>query len=290
VAEPRVRVCVTFDLDAMSPWLFNNTRNLPSVFSRGEYGPRRGAGRLLALLDRYAIPTTWFVPGHTADTHPDLVTEVHRQGHELAHHGYCHERPTLIDEAQERRMLERGIEVLERIAGKRPAGYRAPYWEPGVGTMDLLREFGFTYDSSLAADDYRLYRVRKGDVVSQDGPVRFGPESPLIEVPIRLGLSDWEYFNYVPPGSGGNPQQGGKLPDEVYEIWAGEFDYMYRTTPGGVLTYTIHPQVMGRGPRVLMLERLIRHIREHPGVEFCTVENAVDAWLDTGQLTQAGVA
>ena len=74
--EPRVRVCLTFDMDGMSGPLSRNTRLLPSILSRAEYGPRVGTPRLLAKLAKYGIRSTWFIPGHTADTHPERAAAV----------------------------------------------------------------------------------------------------------------------------------------------------------------------------------------------------------------------
>ncbi len=290
MSPPRVRVCLTFDLDAMSVWLAASDRMLPTVLSRGEYGARVGAPRLLDLLRRYGIRTTWFVPGHTADTHPDLVRRVHADSHELGYHGYCHEAPSGLGAERERRVLERGIEILKRISGRAPAGYRAPMWDLSPHTIPLLIEHGFRYDSSMSMGDYYLHRARIGDEAPPDSAFRFGQESPLVEVPVNWSLDDFEYFAYVPAGAGTSSQQGGKLPEEVFEVWAAEFDYMYEHCPGGTLTYTMHPQVSGRGPRVLMLERLIRHIRQHPDVELGTVGEAVDAWLASPAAQGTGVA
>lgn len=280
--SPRVRVCLTFDLDAISGPLFKHQRLLPSILSRGEYGATVGTPRLLALLERYGIRSTWFIPGHTADSFPAAARAVFEAGHEIAHHGYCHEPPAKLSADDERWAIEAGSAALQRITGRAPRGYRAPAWAITNTTLSLLRERGFTYDSSLSMDDYRLHYVREGDVPALDG-YRFGNDTSLVEVPITWALDDYEYYAYIPPGPTGTGIQGGKLPHEVVETWSADFDYLYEHAPGGVLTITMHPEVSGRGPRVLGLERLIQHIRQFPDAEFCAVEDAVDAWLTAGQ-------
>lgn len=117
--KPSHTVCLTFDFDAISLWLGPFKAQSPSMISRGEFGVI-GAKRILDLLDRYDIKTTWFVPGHTADTYPEAVAEVHACGHEIGHHGYCHENPVLLEEVEEREIIEKGIAALERVTGERP--------------------------------------------------------------------------------------------------------------------------------------------------------------------------
>ena len=67
-------------------------------------------------------------------------------------------------------------------------------------------------------------------------------------------------------------------PSAVLEVWSGDFDFAYRSEPGGVLTVTMHPQVIGRGHRMLMLERFLDHVQAHDDVEFTTLATAADAY------------
>jgi len=79
-------------------------------------------------------------------------------------------------------------------------------------------------------------------------------------------------------------QPGLSSPSAVYEIWAGDFDYLYDRIGEGVYTLTMHPQVIGRGHRLLMLERLIRHIQSHRGVEFKTMLEVATSWKKSHPL------
>jgi hypothetical protein len=67
-------------------------------------------------------------------------------------------------------------------------------------------------------------------------------------------------------------------PSSVGEIWLGEFDYLYHHFGQGILTITMHPQVIGRGHRLLFLERRIRHMAGYPGVTFTTIGDYVRRW------------
>ena len=100
-----------------------------SLQSEATYGPEVGLPRILDLLDRHGIPATFFVPGYTAERHQDAVKQMVQRGHEVAHHGYLHERPDLLDEPKEEEILQKATGILEGITGKRPRGYRAPSWE-----------------------------------------------------------------------------------------------------------------------------------------------------------------
>ena len=267
-------VCLTFDFDAISLWLGPFNAQSPSMISRGEFGVI-GAARILDLLARYEVQSTWFVPGHTIETYPDAVRKVVLAGHEIGHHGYCHENPVLLDGAKEREILERGIAAIERIAGQVPLGYRSPSWDLSPITIGLLLEYGFAYDSSMMGNDFTPYWCRQGDQYDLENPFQFGKAVNVVEMPVYWGLDDFPAFEYVTI-----PQrniQGLRSPDQVFDIWMGDFDYMMKHLPQGVYTLTMHPQVMGRGHRMLLLERIIEYMCAH-GVKFSTLGDYVRGW------------
>jgi len=268
----RATVCLSFDFDAMSSWIFRGQTS-PTPLSRGEYGARVGLPRVLDLLDGFGVPATFFVPGHTADTWPHLVKEIAARGHELANHGYLHEVPVTLDAEHERDVIRRGSEAIERAAGVRPRGFRSPSWDLSPNSLDILRELGFTYDSSLMGDDFHLYWCRTGDVLHADRAYEFGRDTELVEMPVHWILDDAPYFNFsLQTRTGLTPAS------QVLEIWQDEFDYMTENVPGGVYTLTMHPQIIGRGHRIAMLERLIRHMRTRHDVRFATQIEVADAW------------
>ena len=268
---PPPTVCLSFDFDQMAPRIFRGDAT-PTPLSRGEYGARVGMPRVLELLAREQILATFFVPGHSADTYPHLVEQAVRAGHELGHHGWLHEVPATLTEEQERDVLARGIDSLKRISGEVPTGYRSPSWDLSPHSIRLLREFGFRYDSSLMADDFRLYWCREGDVAHTDRAFEFGQEIDLVEMPISWLLDDFPLFEYDQ-----RTRTGMAPASRVEEIWRDEFDYMAERVSGGIYTLTMHPQVIGRGHRMLMLERLIRHMRER-GAVFRRMVDVAEEW------------
>jgi peptidoglycan/xylan/chitin deacetylase (PgdA/CDA1 family) len=264
----RLDVCLSFDFDAVSVWLGSAN---PSEISRGEFGAV-AVPRILKLLRERDIRATFFVPGHTATVYPDLVRRIFDEGHELGHHGWLHESPVAISPDQERAALERGIEELERLSGRRPAGWRSPSWAMSESSIELLLEYGFLYDSSLMGDDFAPYYVRRSDRWSADGSFELGSPSDLVELPVYWGLDDFPIFEFV---RGRNA--GLAAPSVAREIWQGDFDFAYRDCAGGVYTLTMHPQVIGRGHRLLMLEQLLDYMRTKD-VRFSTMSAAAERW------------
>jgi peptidoglycan-N-acetylglucosamine deacetylase len=265
-------VCLTFDFDAISLWIGPFAATSPSMISRGEFGAI-GVERILQLLQDKAINATFFVPGHTAETYPNQTRAIATAGHEIGHHGYLHENPCPLSREEENRVLLRGLEALDKIAGVRPIGYRSPSWDNSSHTVELLIEHGFTYESSLMGNDFTPYWCRTGDRIQPDGPYLFGPTVDLVEVPVSWLLDDFPHFEYLRMENRVYP--GLSAPSKVEEIWRAEFDYMVREIPSGVFTLTMHPQVIGRGHRLLMLERLIDYFASC-GARFTTLETAAE--------------
>ena len=86
----------------------------------------RQAAAAFDLLDELGAKATFFVLGITAERYPDLVQELAARGHEPASHGYAHARVHEQEPDEFRRDVERGVELVERLAGRRPVAYRAP--------------------------------------------------------------------------------------------------------------------------------------------------------------------
>ncbi len=275
----RLSCCLTFDFDAMSAWIGTFQSENPSMISRGEFGAVVGVPRLLGLLERRDVRATFCVPGHTAHAYPDLVRRIHEEGHEIVHHGWVHENPANFDRAGERKNLELGLEALDKAAGIRPKGYRSPAWDLSQNTVDLLIEYGFEYDSSCMGNDFYPYYLRKGDEWSTTEPYVFGEPCELVEVPVTWGLDDFPASEYIP-----GQNTGLMPPSALEETWRGDFEYAHDNCPGGVYDLTMHPQVIGRGHRMLMLERLVEHFSSYSDVVFESLGNYVGRWKNENPL------
>jgi peptidoglycan/xylan/chitin deacetylase (PgdA/CDA1 family) len=269
--------CLTFDFDAMSGMVARGMTT-PTAVSRGEFGAI-GVTRLLATLRKYAIPATFYIPGVVIGTYPRVCEDIVAAGHEVGHHGWSHVPPASLTPEKEESDLLRGIAAIERLTGSRPRGYRAPAWDFSPVTVSLLCKHAFLYDSSMMGNDYSPYRVRQGDKIAVDEPMIFGPETDLVELPISWSLDDAPHFEYMRTAT--TLQPGLMNAGAVLENWTSDFDYMTRTADWGVLTYTCHPFVIGRGHRMLMFERLLHHLLEHNAV-FLKAEDAVGEYRREG--------
>lgn len=268
-------IALTFDFDGMSNWIANGASS-PSMVSRGEFGPI-GLLRILDLLDRHDLPATFFIPGHTALAFPGHCREIADAGHEIGHHGWVHENPVRLTPAHEREVLMKGIELLQETTGTRPLGYRSPAWDISPETIPLLIEHGFLYDSSLMGNDFSPYWARVGDGWSQDGPYIWGEPTELVEIPVAWHLDDFPYFEYVRNPQGG-VLPGNGSPERLEFIWTEEFTYLREEVGAGLLTLTMHPQVIGRGHRIRALDRMIRRFKSHDGVRFVRLQDYAASW------------
>lgn len=259
---PRHIACLTFDFDAISIWIARGMTS-PTPISRGEFG-LVGVKRILGLLDRYHIKSTFFIPGHTIETFPDACREIVMAGHDIGHHGWTHLSPVTMAPEEEERELLRGLEAVKRLTGRMPLGYRSPVWDHSTQTVALLVKHGFLYDSSMMANDYTPYRARSGDLIELQAPARFGPATRLIEIPVSWTLDDAPHFELVRTPNW--VQQGLMNASAVLENWIEDFAYMTQTTDWGALTYTCHPYCIGRGHRMRMLERLVQRLIDHGAV------------------------
>jgi peptidoglycan/xylan/chitin deacetylase (PgdA/CDA1 family) len=266
--------CISFDFDVWSGFAARGQMT-PTPISRGEFG-LVGAKRILDLLNRKNITSTWFVPGVVIDSHEDNVRAVADAGHEIEHHGYSHRIPSTLPPALEESEMVRAIESIVRVAGKAPRGYRSPAWDLSPVTIDLLLRHGFNYDSSMMGDDSMPYFARKGDRVAVDEPLIKGETTALVEMPISWSLDDHPHFEFVRAGDTVMP--GLRDARGVLGNFVDDFLYMKRNCDWGVLTYTFHPYVIGRGHRMLMLERLIDRLGDL-GAVFMPMGEAVDAFL-----------
>jgi peptidoglycan-N-acetylglucosamine deacetylase len=266
---PRHIVCLTFDFDTQSGFIARGMTT-PTPLSRGEFG-LVGARRILALLKDFGLRATWFVPGFTIESHPQACEAVVQAGHEIAHHSWAHVPPAQQTRAEEEADLIRANEAIARLTGRKARGYRSPSWDLSEHTIDLLLAHGFAYDSSLMGADYWPYRARRGDRVELGKPFGFGEETALIEMPISWSLDDFPHFEFVRTATMVLP--GLQPARAVMESWCDEFRYMQKTVDWGVLTYTMHPYVIGRGYRMLALEGLVTDLMA-AGAVFMTMEAA----------------
>jgi peptidoglycan-N-acetylglucosamine deacetylase len=269
-ADVRLHVCLTFDLDAVSLWTATFHSGSPSDISRGEFGPAVAIPRILGLLADRGISATFFVPAVIARQFRSTVEDIIAAGHEVAAHGDLHERVVKLELSEETDVHRRSVETLAEVIGAAPRGFRAPGWEISPNTIRILEELGFAYDSSQMGTDFVPYRARRGDTI-EGIDWEPGVETDVWEIPVSWELDDFPPFFIRPPAF--LPARSVR---DVEEMWREEFDYAVASVPDGVFTLTMHPQIIGRGPRLQMLERLVEHMAAHEGVRFASLAEVAD--------------
>ncbi|MFF5566990.1 polysaccharide deacetylase [Streptomyces sp. NPDC012623] len=254
----RVAVALSFDSDHETIPLRDGETS-PGRLAQGEYGARVGAPRILELLARYGVPATFFMPAVSALLHPEEARSYTRDGHELAVHGWIHERNTLLAGEDERELIGRALDALTELTGQRPVGIRTPSWDFSESTLATILELGFAYDSSLMADDEPY------EILAEGRP------TGLVEIPVDWIRDDAPYFTMDRYGS----VRPHTRPRDVLEIWTDEFDAAHRA--GGVFQLTLHPHVIGHRSRLVVLRELLDHIAAHPGVWYATHAELAEA-------------
>ncbi|HTN28030.1 MAG TPA: polysaccharide deacetylase [Burkholderiales bacterium] len=262
-------VTVGFDFDAISGFIARGMTS-PTPISRGEFGPV-AVPRILALLAKYKISASWFIPGHTLETYPAQCRQIADAGHEIGHHGWTHVPPNDLTREKEEEGLVRGNEQIKKLTGRNARGYRSPAWDLSPHSVDLMLKHGFFYDSSMMGNDYMPYRVRQGDRIELEKPAVFGAATKLIEMPISWTLDDYPHFEFMRTKQWVLP--GLMNANLVAENWINDFLYMKQNFEWGILSYTFHPYVIGRGHRMMALEKLLRTLSEQ-GAQFMTMEQA----------------
>ncbi len=272
------------DVDAVGGWLGSyGGEDSPGDISRGIFAGEIGVPRLVKLFTRPQLPSTWFVPAHSAETFPDEIKMVADAGFEIGAHGYSHENPVDMTDQQERDVLEKSIEVLSRITGEGPKGYTAPWWELSHRTPTLLKEFGFSYDHSQQHLDFVPYYARVGESWSKIDysgpaanwmkPLEKGESVDIVEIAANWYVDDLPPMMFIKA----SPNSHGFVnPRDIEEMWRDQFDWVYRELDYATFTLTVHPDVSGRPQVLLMLERLIEHISGHDGVKWVTFNQIAD--------------
>jgi peptidoglycan-N-acetylglucosamine deacetylase len=246
---------ISFDFDAEEVWIGENPENAerPGTLSQGTYGAKVAVPAILAMLEGLGIRASFFIPGRVAERHTAQVQQIIAAGHEVGHHGYTHTSPTKLGPEAEENELIKGLEILNSL-GANVRGYRSPAWDFSPYTLDLLVKHGFTYSSNLM-DDIKPYRH---------------PQHDIIELPVHWTLDDAPHFWF----DGASWNKTIRTAAEVRALWAEEFAGI--RAMGGLFMLTMHPQIIGRPGRLLMLEELLVWLKSHSDVWIATAGEVAD--------------
>ncbi|EGN97032.1 carbohydrate esterase family 4 protein [Serpula lacrymans var. lacrymans S7.3] len=276
----RVLIGFGIDVDAVAGWLGSyGGEDSPLDISRGMYAGEVGVPRLLKLLDKYSIKTTWFIPGHSLETFPEQMAAVRDAGHEIGLHGYSHENPVSMTVEQQRDILDHTYKLLTDFNhGVPPKGSVAPWWETSKEGTNLLLEKGIEYDHSSMAHDCQAFYLRDQDTWTKIDysakahtwmkPLQKGNETGLVEIPANWYLDDLPPMMFIKSSSNSHGWVNSR---DVEQLWKDMFTYCYREEGDFIFPITIHPDVSGRPHVLLMLERFIQWVNTHDNVHWATL-------------------
>ena len=259
----RCAVALSFDSDHETNELRDGGKSIGRM-SWGQYGARVGVPRIAALLQKYDVKATFYVPAVAALLYPDEQRGLVAEGHEIGIHGWIHELNSVLPYENERDLMMRSADTLEKITGKRAVGLRTPSWDFSPGTLAIEKELGLLYDSSLMADEdcYEL--------------LLHGEPTGIVELPVEWIRDDAVYFlmhrfqslrPYTPP-------------TDVFDIFRREFEAAYEA--GGIFQLTMHPHIITHRSRIWIVEELIRLAKSKGDCWFATHEDVVRWAKDNG--------
>jgi len=206
------KVILTFDLefwhdvDFINAYLPENKEGLPDNILESTLP-------LLDLLKRYSIKSTFFILGEVAEKYPDLVRKIHKEGHEIACHGYSHRRLYYLDKDEFERKIRLSVDLLRQVSGRNPIGFRAPGFSLTNETkwaLEVIERQGFLYDSSVfpfkifwygsSGIPLEIYKISQKDISLAD------ENGKIIELPlaiykngrIRIPIAGGFYFRATP--------------------------------------------------------------------------------------------
>jgi allantoinase len=207
-----------------------------------EYGSRVGFWRLMRLFQDRNLPMTIFGCGLALERNPPAAEAIRQAGFDVCSHGWRWIKHYLLNEAEEREHIRRGVDAIKRVIGERPYGWYCRYG-PSVNTRRLVvEEGGFLYDSDYYGDELPFWKTVRG--------------KPHLVVPYSLTTNDGKYYS----GLGNSEQWFSFVRDGV--------DMLYRegAKQPKMMSVGLHMRLIGHPARAVGLERLLDYVMQHEGV------------------------
>jgi polysaccharide deacetylase family protein (PEP-CTERM system associated) len=178
-----VKHCASIDLEDWYTDVEHVVPPDPAAFGKAF---DRQLGCIETILDEAKVRCTFFTLGRTAERYPEWIRRLHSAGHEIATHGYGHDKLPVLTPASFRADVRRSLDIISGLTGARPQGYRAPYFSLGSAQMwayDVLVEEGLGYSSSVFPFPGRNYGIGGYPIV----PVRVSTgNGTLVEMPLSV--------------------------------------------------------------------------------------------------------
>lgn len=218
----------------------------------------RSVDKLLRIFQDAEVKATFFVLGWIAERHPNMVSAIKEQGHEIGTHGYSHRFIYNLGPLLFREELKRSIGILEDITGERVCGHRASAWtitKASSWALDILLEENLLYDSSITP--IRTYLNGYPGFPDRPFIIRSNGDQKLIEFP----LTTIKFYNYRFPVAGG-------FFTRVYPYWLIRYGINRTNRDSRPVMFYIHPWDLDtEQPRLKLPLKLRRHYFNLKGTE-----------------------
>lgn len=228
-----------------------------------EYGSRVGIWRIMDLLDRYDIRSTFYACALAFEQAPQVVEAVVKGGHGLVSHGYRWEEAFRLSRDEEAERIGLAVESFERTVGRRPLGWYCRYG-PSVNTRELLvAEGGFHYDCDAYNDDLPYFVEVTG--------------TRHLVVPYSPDANDFRFWQ----------TPGMVTADDFYTYLKDSFDVLYEegARHPKMMSIGLHPRIIGRAGRIAGLSRFFEYARGFADVSFLTRDQIAKWWIDQQAAT-----
>jgi peptidoglycan/xylan/chitin deacetylase (PgdA/CDA1 family) len=208
------------------------------------YGGRVGVWRIIRTLDRLQVPATFFVNARCAELYPDSVKQIAKSGHDIGGHNYTQDALlAYMTPEDERATIRKCLNILGDTSGKRPNGWLSSVLAFTEHTVDFLaaEQLGWHADVTYIDLPHRIE--------TKHGPIAAVPNSDFTD-------------NRVLRSS----------PRDLWDVYKGTFDYLYRAEPMSMLVLTLHCHFGGRPMITAVFEEVVRYLQQFPDVWFARHE------------------
>lgn len=241
-------------------------------FSERQYGGRRGAWRLLEVMEKHGVKGTWLICGATAEKYPEVSRAVMKAGNAIAGHTYEHEMMCNLPAAKELELMRKTVTVFEDLLGQRLRGWRTCF--ASHSTLDLiLQHFDFEWDGSMWNDDLPYLIEGHGRQLVE---IPFAAYSDVALCSQRFPFNTYSTWNCATPDFFLRGLKAGF--DALYERGARE---------PVLMPLTVHDYITGRPSRAKSFSDFIAYAKQFEGVVFTTHEQVVSWWRDGAKADAA---
>lgn len=224
------------------------------------YGIKAGAPRVLRVLNEAGIKATWTAAGLALERAPWLAEAIVARGDEVCCHGYRWAHQFWMKEEQERDYVRKGSDSIEKMTGKRPAGWLSRYLHTDI-TRRLLIEEGFTYHMDDYSDDFPFWDV----VETADGA-----KKPIVIMPYAIDSNDMKFW---------------LAPAMTAKDWLtyaiDTFEQLYEEAGSQGARYMslgLHLRIIGRPGRIGAFKAFLEHVKTRPDVWIASREEIAGAF------------